>query len=92
MLSAYQSKPIAVARGTADSDKIQSNEPFLIHWLAHKRRFTLTLCRSWRKFALTLCLSVMKFAQTLAGKTFKLLNLPYYLSGRLKEYLDFFYP
>jgi predicted AAA+ superfamily ATPase len=30
--------------------------------------------------------------RTPAGKTFKLLNLPYYLSGRLKEYLDFFYP
>jgi hypothetical protein len=28
--------------------------------------------------------------RTPAGKTFRLLNLPYYLSGRLKEYLDFF--
>ena len=28
--------------------------------------------------------------KTLSGKTFKLLNLPYYLSGKLKEYLDYY--
>ncbi|MDR1683363.1 MAG: AAA family ATPase [Candidatus Symbiothrix sp.] len=28
--------------------------------------------------------------KTKEGKTFKLLNLPYFLSGRLKEYLDYF--
>ena len=28
---------------------------------------------------------------THSGKTFKLLNLPYYLSGKLKDYLDYYY-
>jgi len=29
--------------------------------------------------------------KTHSGKTFKLLNLPYYLSGKLKDYLDYYY-
>ena len=29
--------------------------------------------------------------KTYKGKTFKLLNLPYYLSGKLKDYLDYYY-
>jgi predicted AAA+ superfamily ATPase len=30
--------------------------------------------------------------KTPEGKSFKLLNMPYFLSGRLKAYLDYFYP
>jgi hypothetical protein len=28
--------------------------------------------------------------KTPKGKTFKLLNLPYYLGGKLKDYLDYY--
>jgi predicted AAA+ superfamily ATPase len=69
--------PVEVKSGT--SGKLRS----LLHYLDH----------SDSDFAVRLFAGKIQLEthRTPAGKTFKLLNLPYYLSGRLKEYLDFFY-
>jgi hypothetical protein len=68
--------PVEVKSGT--SGKLRSLHQFLN---ASETDFAVRL------FAGNIALEEHK---TISGKPFKLLNLPYYLSGKLDEYLDYY--